>query len=52
MLMGLPSGSRIWLAAGVTDLRKGMDGLSALVQTALPPRCFIKSVTSWGSCLN
>ena len=35
MLMGLPSGSRIWLAAGVTDLRKGMDGLSALVQTAL-----------------
>ncbi len=35
MLMGLPSGSRIWLAAGFTDLRKGMDGLSALVQTAL-----------------
>jgi len=35
VLMGLPSGSRIWLAAGVTDLRKGMDGLSALVQTAL-----------------
>ena len=35
MMMGLPSGSRIWLAAGVTDLRKGMDGLSALVQMAL-----------------
>ena len=35
MLMGLPHGSRIWLAAGFTDLRKGMDGLSALVQTAL-----------------
>lgn len=34
-MMGLPSGSRVWLAAGVTDLRKGMDGLSALVQTAL-----------------
>ena len=34
-MMGLPSGSRIWLAAGVTDLRKGMEGLSALVQTAL-----------------
>lgn len=29
VLMGLPSGSRIRLAAGVTDLRKGMDGLSA-----------------------
>jgi transposase len=35
VLMGLPLGSRIWLAAGFTDLRKGMDGLSAVVQTAL-----------------
>jgi len=26
---------RIWLAAGFTDLRRGFDGLSALVQTAL-----------------
>ena len=34
-MMGLASGSRIWLAAGFTDLRKGMDGLSALVQMAL-----------------
>ena len=34
-MIGSPSGSRIWLAAGYTDLRKGMDGLSALVQTAL-----------------
>jgi transposase len=34
-MMGLPAGVRIWLAAGVTDLRKGFDGLSALVQTAL-----------------
>jgi transposase len=34
-MMGLPSGSRIWLAAGYTDLRKGMDGLSALVQMVL-----------------
>ena len=33
-MMGLPSESRIWLAAGITDLRKGIDGLSVLVQTA------------------
>ena len=25
----------MWLAAGVTDMRKGMDGLAALVQTQL-----------------
>ena len=25
----------MWLAAGVTDMRKGFDGLAALVQTAL-----------------
>ena len=26
---------RVWIAAGVTDMRKGMDGLAALAQTAL-----------------
>jgi transposase len=31
----LPAGSRVWLAAGVTDMRKGFDGLAALVQTQL-----------------
>jgi transposase len=34
-MMGLPTGVRIWLVAGVTDMRKGMDSLCALVQTAL-----------------
>ena len=34
-MIGLPAGTRIWLAAGVTDMRRGMDGLAALVQTAL-----------------
>lgn len=34
-MIGLPGGTRVWLAAGVTDLRRGMDGLVALVQTAL-----------------
>ena len=31
----MPAGARIWLVAGVTDMRKGMDSLCALVQTAL-----------------
>ena len=29
------AGAHIWIAAGVTDLRRGFTGLSALVQTAL-----------------
>lgn len=35
-----PSGTRVWLAAGVTDMRKGMDGLAALVQTVLAENPF------------
>lgn len=34
-MIGLPGGTRIWLAAGQTDMRKGFDGLAALVQTQL-----------------
>lgn len=34
-MIGPPAGTRVWLAAGVTDLRKGFDGLAALVQQAL-----------------
>jgi transposase len=34
-MIGLPAGTRVWLAAGVTDMRKGMSGLAALVQTSL-----------------
>ena len=29
---GLPAGTRVWLAAGLTDMRRGFDGLAALVQ--------------------
>jgi transposase len=36
----LPAGTRVWLAAGVTDMRKGMDGLAALVQTTLAENPF------------
>jgi transposase len=34
-MIALPAGTRVWLAAAVTDMRKGMDGLAALAQTAL-----------------
>jgi transposase len=34
-VIALPQGARVWLAAGATDMRKGFDGLAALVQTQL-----------------
>ncbi|WP_198398762.1 IS66 family insertion sequence element accessory protein TnpB [Burkholderia ubonensis] len=34
-MIGFPAGTRIWLAAGVTDMRCGFQGLAAKVQTAL-----------------
>lgn len=34
-MIGLPSGTRIWLAAGQTDLRRGFDGLAAITQEKL-----------------
>ena len=39
-MIALPAGTRVWLAAGVTDMRKGMDGLAALVQTTLADNPF------------
>jgi transposase len=39
-MIGLPAGTRVWLAAGVTDMRKGMDGLAALAQTVLAQNPF------------
>ena len=34
-MIGLPAGTRVWLAAGVTDMRRGFDGLTAIVQSTL-----------------
>jgi transposase len=34
-MIALPAGMQVWLAAGQTDLRKGFDGLAALVQMQL-----------------
>jgi transposase len=34
-MIAAPASVRVWLAAGVTDMRKGFDGLAALVQNQL-----------------
>ena len=34
-MFGPPPGTRVYLACGVTDMRKGFDGLAAQVQTVL-----------------
>jgi transposase len=34
-MIGLPANTRVWIAARHTDMRKGFNGLAALVQTAL-----------------
>jgi hypothetical protein len=36
----LPAGTRIWLAASVTEMRRGFDGLSAQVQAVLQQQQF------------
>ena len=35
-----PSGGRVWLACGYTDMRKGMDGLAMLAQQVLQENPF------------
>jgi transposase len=35
MTISVPSGVRVWLATGRTDMRRGMNGLSLQVQEAL-----------------
>src|SRR5450631_106474 len=37
---GVSLGTRVWLAGGTTDMRKGFTGLSALVQNALASNPF------------
>jgi transposase len=34
-MIGMPSGVKVYLACGRTDMRKGMDGLALQVQTVL-----------------
>lgn len=39
-MIGMPTNTQIWIAAGVTDLRRGFDGLSAIAQTTLEQNPF------------
>src|SRR3977135_1840195 len=39
-MMGLPVGTRVWLAAGATDMRKGFDGLALAVEETLQQNPF------------
>ena len=39
-MIGLAAGTRIWIVAGVTDMRRGFTGLSGMVQTALEENPF------------
>ena len=34
-MIGLSADTRVWLAAGATDMRKGFDGLAMAVQATL-----------------
>lgn len=40
-MIPIPPGTRVWLAAGATDMRRGFDGLAVLVQETLKrdPHC-------------
>lgn len=34
-MIGLPTGTKVWIAAGATDMRRGFDGLASIVQMQL-----------------
>ena len=34
-MIAFPAGVRVWIAGGVTDMRRGMNGLALQVQQAL-----------------
>lgn len=61
-MISVPAGTQIWIAAGVTDLRRRFTGLSAIVQTTLgahanstyfckvpeaPPEAMLVEVPRW-----
>ena len=39
-MIALPAGTQIWIAAGITDMRKGFPGVSATVQTEMEANTF------------
>lgn len=39
-MLSLPTGTQVWLVAGHTDMRRGFDGLAAIVQSTLEQNPF------------
>jgi transposase len=39
-MIGMPANTRVWIVAGHTNMRKGFDGLTAMVQAALSENPF------------
>lgn len=45
-MIPIPSGARVWLAAGHTDMRKGFNGLALQVQELLRPYSYSAAVAA------
>ena len=45
----LPTGTKIWLVAGITDMRNGFNGLAVKVQTAPERRTDVRPCSSSGA---
>ncbi len=39
-MIGISAGTQVWIAAGITDMRRGFDGLAAIVQSKLEDNPF------------
>lgn len=49
-MMSLPAGSRIWMVAGITDMRNGFNGLASRVQIrCVTTRCRGRFLSSGGA---
>jgi transposase len=48
-MMSLPVGTRVWLAVGRTDMRKGFDGLAASVQERMAQDPFCGHLSSFAA---
>ncbi|WP_408581262.1 IS66 family insertion sequence element accessory protein TnpB [Burkholderia cepacia] len=46
-MIGLPQNTRIWIAAGVTDMRCGFNSLAAKVQTVLEKDPFLCGIAKY-----
>lgn len=47
-MIGLPSGTKIWIVAGITDMRNGFNGLAAKVENAVREDPFCGHVFVFG----